>query len=269
MENKINVLDHGHILFLDKMGNDSAIIQAARTSYQNETRHVSDDRTLIRYLLNHEHMSPFESVVIKFHIKLPIFVERQWARHRTAGWNEVSARYSVLPNETYTPLPEKIQAQSKSNKQGRSGNLSEKIKQKFLSNLQESNSLAFNNYQDSLDDDISRELARIGLPLSTYTEKVWWCNLRNIFNFLHLRMDSHAQEEIRLYANAMYEIVKQVCPVACEAFEDYVLNARKFSAMEIKVLRDMLSVIEEEYKQGYKPYNMTDREWKAFLEKLV
>lgn len=262
---KINVLDHGHIQLIDSMGNDSAIIEAARTSYKLGTKITSDERTLLRFLLRHNHASPFESVVIKFHVKLPIFVERQWARHRTAGWNEVSARYSILPEETYAPSKENIKAQSKSNKQGREEELSEDVINNYLNAIAYTYSQAFTSYHNSIDNDIARELARIELPLATYTEKVWWCNLRNIFNFLSLRMDSHAQLEIRLYANAMFEIVKQICPVACEAFEDYVLHAKKFSRMELEVLMKSFSKF---HSFGDKPSSMTDREWKEFLAKL-
>jgi thymidylate synthase (FAD) len=271
---KINVLDHGHIQLIDSMGNDSAIIEAARTSYKLGTKITSDERTLLRFLLRHNHASPFESVVIKFHVKLPIFVERQWARHRTAGWNEVSARYSILPEETYSPSKENIKAQSKSNKQGREEELSEDVINNYLNAIAYTYSQAFTSYHTSIENDIARELARIELPLATYTEKVWWCNLRNIFNFLFLRMDSHAQLEIRLYANAMFEIVKQICPVACEAFEDYVLHAKKFSRVEMEILKELLCIFESGKVSVYndtditKPSSMTDREWKEFLAKL-
>jgi thymidylate synthase (FAD) len=269
MAEKIPVLDHGHIMLIDSMGNDASIIQAARTSYQHGTKILSDDRTLLRMLLRNDHASPFESVVLKFHVKLPIFVERQWARHRTAGWNEVSARYSVLPEETYVPSRENVKAQSKSNKQGRDQDLPDDVIDDYLEGIQSSAALAFHGYLISLEQDVSRELARIELPLSTYTEKVWWCNLRNIFNFLRLRMDSHAQYEIREYANAMAKLVKISCPVAYEAFEDYVLYGCRFSRMEMAVLKDMLNVIEEEYREGYKPPTMTDREWREFKAKLL
>lgn len=273
--NKIDVLDHGHVILIDKMGDDSAILQAARTSYQLGTKQVLSDRGLFRYLMRHEHQSPFESVTIKFHIKLPIFVERQFARHRTAGWNEVSARYSVLPEEYYCPEPENVKAQSSTNKQGRDGELSDFDVECFIDNTNGTGTLCFHDYKQDLDRGVARELARINLPLSTYTEKVWWCNLRNIFHFLKLRMDSHAQWEIRQYANAMYELIKPIVPVACEAFEDYSLHAKKFSRMEMELLRNIVQRYEDLYDHtetalsNLKPDSMSDREWKEFLEKLV
>jgi len=298
---KYPVLNDGFICLVDSMGDDSAIVQAAKVSYGNDERkshsiidhdgqwveeevpltkeQQTKDRALIRYLMNHQHWTPFEMVELKFLVRVPMDCWRQWIRHRTANVNEYSTRYKEAIDSQQTTPPEKWRLQAADNKQGSSGyleanrnsqNLDLYLTGKELSeNERGLHEHAKQNYENAIKAGIAKEQARKDLPLSTYTEAIWKCDLRNIFNFLHLRMDSHAQEEIRLYANAMYEIVKQVCPVACEAFEDYVLNARKFSAMEIKVLKDMLSVIEEEYKQGYKPYNMTDREWKAFLEKLV
>jgi thymidylate synthase (FAD) len=278
MMNKIDVLDHGHVILIDKMGDDSAILQAARTSYQQGTKKVSSDRDLLRYLMRHEHQSPFESVMMKFHIKLPIFVERQFARHRTAGWNEVSARYSVLPEEYYCPDPENVKAQSLTNKQGRGGDLLEFAVDRFINNVRETGSGCFSEYKEDLERGVSRELARINLPVSTYTEKVWWCNLRNIFHFLGLRMDSHAQWEIRQYANAMYELIKPIVPLACESFEDYVLHSKKFSRMEMEVLQQALGVYDSKLgkivhnentsEQFDKPSSMTDREWVEFVGKL-
>lgn len=235
---KFEALDHGHVILMDYMGSDQDIVQAARTSYQKGTRPISDDRTLIRYLIRHHHSTPLESAIIKLHVKLPIFVERQWARHRTAGWSEVSARYSELPEETYIPKPEDICYQSKTNKQGGSEQVTEDEATDFIYGCKGVSDLAFGNYKDDLQSDIARETARINLPLSTYTEKVWWMNLHNLLHFLKLRMDSHAQKEIRDYANVIgNEIVRPLFPLVWEAFEDYRLGAVTLSRLDVEMLQ--------------------------------
>lgn len=230
---KFPVLNHGHVVLVDVMGNDGAIVDAARTCYQKGTRPVSDDRTLLRFLMRHRHTSPFESCSIKFHIKLPIFVERQWARHRTAGWNEVSARYSELPEETYVPTPESVCVQSATNRQGR-GDTMEEYAEEFIRHSNEHAAKSFEVYHADLKQEVARELARINLPLSTYTEKVWWTNLHNLLHFLALRMDSHAQKEIRDYATVIGErIVKPLFPITYEAFEDYRLGAVMLTRLDV------------------------------------
>jgi len=235
---KFPVLDHGHVILVDYMGCDADIVQAARTSYQKGTTHTSDDRTLIRYLMRHRHSSPIECCTIKLHIKLPIFVERQWARHRTAGFNEVSARYSELPEEYYIPEEEDVQAQSNTNRQGRGDGLDTGVVEEFLSGTKTTGKEVFERYHEDLNNGVARELARINLPLGTYTEKVWWCNLYNVLHFLSLRMDSHAQWEIRQYANIIgNEIIKPLFPAIWEAFEDYRLNSMQLTALDVGVIQ--------------------------------
>lgn len=274
------VLDHGEIVLMDYMGGDEAITQSARTSYQKGTKQVSDDRGLIRYLFRHQHATPFESVAIKIYVKLPIFVERQWARHRTAGWNEVSARYSVLPEETYLPDIDAIRQQSKTNKQGRDEPVEVAVAEKLQLYCQEQAKIAFERYQELLDLGVARELARVILPLSTYTTKVWWCNLRNIFNFLRLRMDSHAQWEIRQYAEILgREIVAKVCPLAWEAFVDYQLEQVQLSKEDKDVFARLgaakasLPLTKESLiphlPKEWQNQDVKVREREEFLQKLV
>jgi thymidylate synthase (FAD) len=234
-------LDRGFVRLLDIMGDDAAIVQAARVSYGEGTRSVSDDRRLIRYLMRHRHTSPFEMVEFKFHIKLPIFVARQWIRHRTASVNEYSGRYSIMREEFYLPEPEQIRPQSLLNKQGRSEEpLPEDLARSVRQRLQDTQQRLYAEYQELLQQNLARELARINLPLSLYTEWYWKIDLHNLFHFLRLRLDEHAQYEIRVYARAIAEIVKQVVPLAWEAFEDYVLNAVTFSRAEQAALARML-----------------------------
>lgn len=239
---KFPVLNHGHIVLVDVMGDDQAIVDAARTCYQKGTTHTSDNRTLLRYLMRHRHTSPFEACQIKFHIKLPIFVERQWARHRTAGWNEVSARYSELPEEIYLPDPSEVCAQSTTNRQGRGDTFPPERAEAFVEDTAALGKAAFEQYHDNLEEGMARELARINLPLGTYTEKVWWISLHNILHFLGLRMDSHAQAEIRAYATIIGEqIIKPLFPMVWEAFEDYRLGGMFLTAIEQRVLTDAVA----------------------------
>ncbi len=243
---KFSILNHGHVILLDSMGKDRDIVNAARTSYQKGTKTTSSDKTLIRYLMRHRHTSPLESCMLKFHIKLPIFVERQWARHRTAGWNEVSARYSELPEEYYAPTIDNICEQSSTNRQG-SG---DPVNKEYAANFQEAtstlSSAAFNRYHSDLEMNIAREMARINLPLGTYTEKVWWINLHNLFHFLSLRMESSAQKEIREYATVIgNEIVAKLFPITWEAFVDYQLNALVLSRINIEVIQRIMQKTED------------------------
>lgn len=221
-------LDHGFVRLVDWMGDDTSIVQAARVSYGKGTKSVSEDTALIRYLMRNMHTSPFEMVEFKFHVKLPIFVARQWIRHRTANVNEYSGRYSEMPDEFYLPQPDQIRSQSSTNKQGRS---SETIPQanEIISRMQKTQQILHDEYSDFLDMGLARELARINLPLSNYTEWYWKIDLHNLFHFLRLRLDSHAQYEIRVYADAIAKIIKQIVPIAYQAFEDYTLNAVRFS----------------------------------------
>jgi len=250
------------------MGDDAAIVQAARVSYGSGTKKVHEDRGLIRYLLRHAHTTPFEMVEFKFHVKLPIFVARQWIRHRTANVNEYSGRYSEMKDEFYVPAPDQIRAQSTSNKQGRAEDAfapeeSERIRT-MMSDTQDS---LYAEYQELLGTNLAREIARINLPVSNYTEWYWKIDLHNLFHFLRLRMDAHAQYEIRVYGEAMAEIAKAVVPAAWEAFEDYMLHARRFSRKELVALRAMLSTMTPE-PATLEAAGLKGREADEFLTKL-
>lgn len=267
LDKEFKVLNHGFIRLVDYMGGDESIVQAARVSYGKGTKSVSEDRTLIRYLMRHQHTTPFEMVEFKFHIKLPIFVARQWIRHRTANVNEYSGRYSIMPEEFYVPDESSIKYQSQANKQGRDEEeVPAEVRKRVLEILIEEQKSAFNGYQEMLDYNIARELARINLPLSLYTQWYWKIDLHNLFHFLKLRMDKHAQFEIRVYAEKMAEIVKTVVPIAYEAFEDYVLNSITFSKQELLILKKYLpNKIEEDEveKFGFSKYEKAE-----FFDKL-
>jgi thymidylate synthase (FAD) len=268
LDKEFKVLDHGFVRLVDYMGSDAAIVQAARVSYGEGTKKVSEDRALIRYLMRQGHTSPFEMAEFKFHVKLPIFVARQWIRHRTANVNEYSGRYSVMKEEFYIPEAKDIRFQSTVNKQGRAEEeVPDELKQRFVDFLKETHAASYEEYQHLIDEGLARELARIGLPLSLYTEWYWKIDLHNLFHFLRLRLDPHAQHEIRQYAKIMADMVKIVCPLAYEAFEDYILNSITFSAPELKVLNESLSDLslakEELVKRG-----LSRREADEFLEKL-
>jgi thymidylate synthase (FAD) len=237
----IQVLDKGFVRLVDFMGSDEAVVQAARVSYGKGTKKKSEDRALIRYMMSHRHTSVFEQVVFKFHWKLPIFVARQIVRHRMTSINELSGRYSEMPDECYVPTPDRICTQSKTNKQGSGNTLEDKVLiSDIIQEIVYEQSEIFRNYQNNLKDNVSREIARINLPLSTYTEWYWTINLHNLFHFLKLRMDNHSQWETQQYANAIFELIKPIVPIACEAFEDYVLNAVTFSKQEMKLLKELL-----------------------------
>ncbi len=261
-------LDKGFVRLVDLMGSDESIVQAARVSYGKGTKTVSEDRNLIRYLMRHRHTSPFEMVEYKFHIKLPIFVARQWIRHRTANVNEYSGRYSIMPDEFYIPSKEDVRTQSKTNKQGRSEEpIPEEIAKEFLEDLQETQELLYQKYNDYLTKGIAREISRINLPLSTYTEWYWKIDLHNLLHFLELRLHPTAQFEIREYAKIIAQIVQATCPMAYEAFQDYRLNAITFSAPEIKILKKMIQYklpsFDEMLEMG-----LTKREVEEFFSKL-
>lgn len=236
-EKEIKCLDKGFIRLVDYMGNDDSIVQAARVSYGKGTKSISEDKSLIRYLMRHKHTSPFEMVEFKFHVKLPIFIARQWIRHRTANVNEYSGRYSEMKDEFYIPDINQLRPQSLINKQGRSSeSLSGEVAQEIASKFEETQKKLFSEYSELLEKDLARELARINLPLSNYTEWYWKIDLHNLFHFLRLRLDEHAQYEIRVYAEAICELIKDIIPVAYSAFEDYTLNSLSFSSIELKVL---------------------------------
>ena len=228
LDQEFRVLDHGFLRLVDYMGGDSRIVAAARVSYGPGTRTVRDDRALIHYLMRNLHTSPFEQVNLTFHAKLPIFVARQWVRHRTARINEISGRYSILPNEFYLPEAEQIRKQSKHNKQGRAlETIPQETQERSLELLRENQAYAYSTYETLLNEDVARELARINLPLSTYTQWYWQIDLHNLFHFLRLRLDRHAQYEIRKYAELIAWMTKLVAPLAFEAFEEYVLGAAR------------------------------------------
>lgn len=246
------VLDHGFVRLVDHMGGDARIVEAARVSYASNAKPntPAEQTRLINYLLKNRHTSPFEQVVLVFHCKMPIFVARQWVRHRTARLNEVSARYTELPEEYYVPDPANVLAQSATNKQGRDGELSAEIAGMFAEDCSRAGHLDFNQYKRALVAGVARELARINLPLSTYTEWYWQIDLHNLFHFLGLRLDSHAQYEIRVYAEALYGFAKLVAPIACAAFEEHVLGAVTFSATEVKEMRKhFLAMVYEHPKE--------------------
>jgi thymidylate synthase (FAD) len=243
------VLDHGFVRVIDYMGDDAAIVQAARVSYGRGTRRVSEDAGLIRYLMRHRHSTPFEMCEIKYHVKLPIFVARQWIRHRTANVNEYSARYSILDREFYIPAPEHLAAQSADNRQGRGAVLQGAEAAHVLDLLREDATRTYDHYAEMLNEDradpsrqgLARELARMNLTLNTYTQWYWKSDLHNLFHFLSLRADPHAQYEIRVYAEAMLATVEAWVPAAHAAFRDYRLGAVTFSAGMLAALRRMLA----------------------------
>lgn len=239
----IKLLDHGFVVLHDVMGSDAEIAQAARCSYGAGTKSVSDDRNLIRYLVRHHHTSPIEMVELKFQIKLPIFVMRQHVRHRTASLNEYSGRYSEMTDEMYMPEPWRFQNQSKDNKQA-SGDSLNGVQVEFCKDaLINSYDNTFDNYRGCLEEGLSRELSRIQLPVANYTECYWKIDLKNFLHYVYLRNHPHAQYEVRVYAEAMYNLVKKHVPLTCEAFEDYwhAGNTGVFSRMEMDILRRIVN----------------------------
>lgn len=268
--NTINVLDHGFITLIDTMGDDQAISDAARISYGEGTKKPSDTRALIRYLMRHGHTSPFEMCEAKFHMKLPIFVARQWVRHRTANINEISARYSVLPEEFYVPEDFAICRQSETNKQGRGTAFDFEEASDIQNQISMASEESFQHYSDLLDEDVARETARIVLPLNAYTEWVWKCDLHNIFHLLRLRCDPHAQWEIREYANAMAQLVKAWVPLAFHAFVDYQLMSRKLSFMERGIFATLASRNAAAFRSLIDAHTgMSDREKREFLDDFL
>lgn len=272
----ISVLDHGFVRVVDYMGNDSSIVQAARVSYGSGTKKVNKDKGLIFYLLRHRHTTPFEMCEIKFHIKLPIFIARQWIRHRTANVNEYSARYSILGKDYYIPEREQIAAQSTTNMQGRERLLNDQEAAKVIELLREDSEKCYQDYEYMLNEDsegnaidesrskLARELARMNLTLNYYTEWYWKIDLHNLLHFLKLRADSHAQYEIRAYADVMLDLVKKWVPLTYEAFDEYIMNGKYFSAKACGALKQMLKgkkVTQEES-------GMSKREWDEFLQSI-
>ncbi|MGY9012061.1 MAG: FAD-dependent thymidylate synthase [Rhodobacterales bacterium] len=240
----VPVLDHGFVRVVDYMGDDAAICQAARVSYGKGTKSVQNDEGLIRYLMRHWHSTPFEMCEVKLHVKLPVFVARQWIRHRTANVNEYSARYSILDREFYIPAPEHIAAQSSVNNQGRGESLTGEEAARVLDILKSDSTRSYDNYQSMISDDgqqgLARELARMNLPANIYTQWYWKVDLHNLLHFLRLRADAHAQYEIRVYADAICSIVADWVPFAYAAFEDYRLGGATLSGTALDCVRRML-----------------------------
>ncbi|MEZ5647899.1 MAG: FAD-dependent thymidylate synthase [Alphaproteobacteria bacterium] len=269
----IPVLDHGFIRVIDYMGDDGAVVQAARVSYGRGTRKVSEDAGLIRYLMRHWHSTPFEMAEIKYHVKLPIFVARQWIRHRMANVNEYSARYSILDKEFYLPAREHLAVQSKSNRQGRDKPLDSDRAAEVLRLLREDAERAYSHYEDMLggpegvgDDNpgLARELARMNLSLNYYTQWYWKTDLHNLMNFLRLRADTHAQYEIRVYAEAMLDTLKRWVPLTYDAFQEYRLGAVQLSATGLSVVKRLLAG--EFVSQA--DSNLSPREWRELMAAL-
>ena len=280
IENKlykaIPVLDQGFIRVIDYMGDDGAVVQAARVSYGRGTKKISEDRGLIRYLMRHHHTTPFEMCEIKFHVKLPVFVARQWIRHRTASVNEYSARYSILNREFYIPAPEQLSTQSRENRQGRGNVLQGDEAVRVLDILREDSARNYADYQEMLNEDdegnvidpkrngLARELARMNLPLNIYTEWYWKCDLHNLLHFLALRADSHAQHEIRVYADAMMEALRAWVPITAEAFEDYRLGGVHLSRAGLEAVKRMIAG----EKVSAKNCGIAPREWRELMASL-
>jgi len=273
------VLDHGFVGLVDHMGSDQSIVRAARVSYGAGTKSISDDRNLIRYLMRHEHTTPFEMCELVFHLKLPIFVMRQLVRHRTASMNEYSARYSVVTDEFYIPEIENIKIQSKDNKQGRSGDLTTSVKEQIISDIKAHWDSSYSLYEQHLNDyDLARETARAVLPVGSYTECYWKANLKNFLHMIRLRADSHAQWEIQEYARAMYELAQPLYPIATEAFEHYQMNSVKFSSLEMIMLKDFLKHENSDFaawvdamggdRNVREKYSLSQREFSEFSQKL-
>jgi thymidylate synthase (FAD) len=264
---EIKVHDHGMVALVDVMPRfapvgktaDFAIVQAARVSYGAGTKQVNEDRGLIRYLARHRHTTPFEMVEFKFHHVMPIFVARQWIRHRTANVNEYSARYSIVKDRFYKPSMEYIRAQSMTNRQGGEEPMDDVTANEFLSLLEKSETL-YKDYEKLIEKGVAREIARIALPVSVYTEWYWKIDLHNLLHFLSLRMDAHAQREIRDYASAMFQLIRPIVPVAAEAFLDYQLESMHLTRLEIEALRTGKSIATENKRE--------QSEWESKRQRL-
>jgi len=270
----IPVLDHGFIRVIDYMGDDSSIVQSARVSYGKGTKKVSTDEGLIRYLMRHWHSTPFEMCEIKYHVKLPIFIARQWIRHRTANVNEYSARYSILDKEFYIPAKEQLSAQATNNRQGRGDLITGEQADEVLKILKDDAVRTYDNYEKMLNErfdgtiidekksGLARELARMNLTLNSYTQWYWKTDLLNLMNFLFLRGDSHAQYEIRVYAEKMLDTVKKWVPISHAAFLDYRVGAAHLSSKGLKIVKSMING----NKISYEDSGLSKREWNELME---
>jgi thymidylate synthase (FAD) len=270
----IPVLDHGFIRVIDYMGDDSSIVQSARVSYGKGTKKVSTDEGLIRYLMRHWHSTPFEMCEIKYHVKLPIFIARQWIRHRTANVNEYSARYSILDKEFYIPAKEQLSTQATNNRQGRGELITGQQADEVLKILKDDAVRTYDNYEKMLNErfdgtiidekksGLARELARMNLTLNSYTQWYWKTDLLNLMNFLFLRGDSHAQYEIRVYAEKMLDTVKKWVPITHAAFLDYRVGAAHLSSKGLKIVKSMING----NKVSYEDSGLSKREWNELME---
>jgi thymidylate synthase (FAD) len=258
------VLDHGFVRVIDYMGDDAAVVQAARVSYGAGTKHVSNDEGLIRYLMRHWHSTPFEMCELKLHVKLPVFVARQWIRHRTANVNEYSARYSILDREFYIPAPEVLAAQSTVNNQGRGATLEGEEAARVLDILKADAARCYDHYEQMISDEgqqgLARELARMNLPANVYTQWYWKTDLHNLLHFLRLRADAHAQYEIRVYAETIGDLVADWVPLSWKAFQDYRVGGATLSATALDCIRRMLKGEEVTQESS----GMSKGEWREF-----
>lgn len=242
LDKELKVLDKGFVRLVDYLGGDDRIVQAARVSYGSGTKSFRADRALIHYLLRNDHTSPFEQVILTFHTKMPIFVARQWVRHRTARLNEISGRYSIMKDEFYVPEVGQMRFQSRDNKQARSDEMLEAgLAEGLIKEMEDDQATLYSHYEGMVESGLAREIARTNLPLNLYTEWYWQIDLHNLFRFLHLRMDAHAQYEIRVYAEAMAQCAKAVAPSAYEAFEEHILGGVRLSKSECGALMEMLA----------------------------
>ena len=269
-------LDHGFVRVVDYMGDDAAVVQAARVSYGRGTKKVSEDRGLINYLMRHRHTTPFEMCEIKYHVKLPIFVARQWIRHRTANVNEYSGRYSILDNEFYVPRPEHLAAQSKANRQGRDSVLAGKEAERVFDILRKDAELVYEHYLEMLNEGedgapldpersgLARELARMNLSLGFYTQWYWKTNLHNLMHFLSLRADAHAQYEIRVYADLMLDTLKRWCPISHDAFMEYRMGGANLSKSGLAAVKRMIAGEKVDQKSS----GLNPREWRELMDVL-
>lgn len=267
LDKPLPVLDHGFVRLVDYLGNDSRVVQAARVSYGDGTKTVREDAALIDYLLRNRHTSPFEMVELTLHVKAPIFVARQWMRHRSGSANEISGRYSVMPDEFYLPGPEQIRAQGKRSRQVGEGSLDGETAHGASESFDAALHQSYGTYQELLESGVAREMAREVLPVGLYTEFYWKQDLHNLFHFLRLRMDWHAQYEIRAYGDAVAQCAKAVAPLAFRSFEEHILHGRSFSRGELSLLRDALDMARLE--EALESSGMRPGRRREFLEKLA
>ena len=267
--NAIRISEYGFVVLKEVMGSDATIAESARVSYGDGTKKTSNDRALIRYLINHEHTSPLEMCEARFLISLPLFVSNQILRHRAANLNQLSGRYSIMPDEFFVPT--ELNIQSKDNKQGRAETVHREVSDKWAEGYAEVLETAKKHYDWAISEGISREQARIGLPLSQFTQMYWKMDLHNLMHFLRLRMDPHAQQETRDYANAIYSLLKPRFPIAMEAFDDYKLHAKKFSRMEIEILKSFIDpslLLCKDFDSRCEKLGISKRELIEFVGKL-